>query len=89
MSLTKLVISRRRAAIPDMLTDNDGGMCGILVEERCSKAITTAIKWCQDNSLQAEVMCRKAYEKVYNCYRKEVVYEIYRKNYQQLKRTCI
>lgn len=84
MSLSKLVISTRRAAIPDMLTDLDGGKCGILVEERNSEAIAEAIRWCQDNSLSADKMCRKAYEKVYNAYRREIVYDMYRTNYQQL-----
>ena len=84
MSLTKLVISTRRAAIPDMLTDLYGGMCGILVEERSSKAIVDSIKWCQENPQAADRMCRKAYEKVFQSYRREVVYNIYKTNYNQL-----
>ena len=33
---------------------------------------------------EADKMCQKAYEKVYNCYRKEVVYKLYRENYRRL-----
>ncbi len=84
MSLTKMVISCRRAAIPDMLTNPDGTMCGILVEPQSSDSIVEAIKWCQNNKDKADIMCRQAYEKVYSTYRKDVVYDLYRKNYQLL-----
>ena len=84
MSLTKMVISCPRAAIPDMLTDMEGKPCGILVPERSVQGIADAIKWCQDNNEKANIMCHKAYEKVYNCYRTDVVYDIYRANYNRL-----
>ena len=84
MSSGKMVISCPRAAIPDMLTANDGSPCGLLVPEKDSKALAEAIIWCQNNNLQADEMCMKAYEKVKKCYSKEVVYEIYRTNYNEL-----
>ena len=84
MSLSKLVISCDRAAIPDMLTSLDGTMCGILVEPRSSEAIKNAIEWCQNHKEEADIMCMKAYEKVFTSYRKEVVYNVYRKNYRLL-----
>lgn len=84
MSLTKMVISCPRAAIKDMLTDIDGNPCGILVEPKSSVAVADAIKWCQSHKEEADVMCQKAYEKVYTAYRKEVVYDIYRRNYKKL-----
>ena len=84
MSRGKLVISCPRAAIPDMLTAVDGSKCGLLVPDHDAKAIADAIKWCQEHSVEADEMCSKAYEKVSTCYRKEVVYEIYRKNYKML-----
>lgn len=84
MSLTKMVISCPRAAIPDMLTALDGKACGILVEPRSSTSISEAIQWCRDNSLNADIMCQNAYEKVYKCYRKELVFDIYTDNYNKL-----
>ena len=84
MSLSKLVISCKRAAIPDMLTALDGSCCGILVDARSTDAIVDAINWCQQNRKQADDMRIKAYEKVYKEYRTEVVYEIYRENYKKL-----
>lgn len=84
MSLTKMVISCPRAAVKDMLTDLDGNSCGMLVQPRSADAIVEAIKWCQSNKEEADEMCRKAYEKVYSSYRKEVVYELYRSNYKEL-----
>lgn len=84
MSLSKLVISCDRAAIPDMLTALDGTMCGILVEPKSSDAIRDAILWCKNNSEEADEMRIKAYNKVYTAYRKEVVYELYRENYRKL-----
>ena len=82
MSRGKLVISCPRAAIPDMLTSTDGTLCGILVQERSPQAIVDAIKWCQTHSREADEMCRKAYEKVKNKYRQEVVYDLYKTNYK-------
>ena len=84
MSLSKLVISCDRAAIPDMLTALDGTMCGILVKPKSSDAIRDAILWCQSHKEEADKMRVKAYEKVYSSYRKEVVYEIYRTHYREL-----
>lgn len=84
MSLSKLVISCKRAAIPDMLTALDGTPCGLLVEPKSTNAIVQAINWCQQNHEQADLMRKKAYEKVYEKYRTEVVYELYRENYKKL-----
>jgi len=84
MSLSKLVISCDRAAIPDMLTALDGKMCGILVDPKSSDAIRDAILWCQNHKEEADKMREKAYEKVYSSYRKEVVYELYRTHYRDL-----
>ena len=84
MSLSKLVISCPRAAIPDMLTDLDGKMCGILVAPQSVDAIVDAINWCQTHKNEADEMCTKAYEKVYVAYRKEIVYDLYRRNYNKL-----
>lgn len=84
MSLTKMVISCPRAAVPDMLTDLEGKPCGMLVPEKSVEGIVTAIKWCQEHNEEADLMCYKAYEKVNSCYRMDVVYDIYRKNYRTL-----
>lgn len=84
MSLTKMVISCPRAAVKDMLTDLDGNPCGMLVEPKSADAIAEAIKWCQAHKEEADIMCQKAYEKVNTCYRKEVVYDLYRSLYSKL-----
>lgn len=84
MSLGKLVISTPRAAIPDMLTTEDGDLCGILVKEKSVADIVSAIQWCQHNPRSADELCRKAYDKVYRCYRTEVIYELYRTLYRKL-----
>ena len=84
MSLTKMVISCPRAAVKDMLTDLNGKPCGMLVEPKSSQAIVEAINWCQTHKEEADVMCRKAYEKVKSCYSKEVVYDLYRSLYAKL-----
>lgn len=84
MSLGKVVISTHRAAIPDMLTTVNGELCGILVQEKSVTDIIEALKWCRQHPMQADEMCQKAYEKVYNCYRTEVVYELYRSLYRRL-----
>ncbi len=84
MSLTKMVISCPRAAVADMLMGLDGTPCGILVAPKSAKEIMDAILWCQSHKADANEMCHRAYEKVYQCYRKEVVYEIYRENYRKL-----
>lgn len=85
MGRGKLIISCSRAAIPDMLTSMDGSLCGILVPEKSPKAIADAIRWCQNHSEEADYMCRKAYEKVCCAYQKDVVYDIYRNNYNKAK----
>ena len=84
MSLTKMVISCPRAAIPDMLTGLDGGPCGIIVEPRSSESISKAIEWCHNNKYDADIMCKKAYEKVNASYKKEIVFDIYTNNYKKL-----
>lgn len=84
MSLTKMVISCPRAAVKDMLTDLDGNPCGMLVQPKSANAIVEAINWCQTHKEEADVMCRKAYEKVKTCYSKEVVYDLYRSLYRKL-----
>ncbi len=84
MSLGKLVISTRRAAIQDMLTGLDGLPCGIFVREQNSEDIAKAITWCIENPLQADTLCQRAYEKVYRCYRTEVVHQLYTACYNEL-----
>ena len=84
MSLTKMVISCPRAAIKDMLTSIDGKSCGLLVQPMSSDAIVEAINWCQTHKEEADEICKKAYEKVYTCYRKEIVYDLYRSNYNKI-----
>jgi len=84
MSLTKMVISCPRAAVKDMLTDLDGNPCGMLVKPKSDEAIVEAIKWCQTHKIEADLMCQKAYEKVNACYKKEVVYGLYRSLYAKL-----
>lgn len=84
MSLSKLLISCNQAAVPDMLTSLDGSPCGLLVEKKSSDAIVDAINWCQTHKEEADAMCKKAYEKVFACYRKEVVYELYKTHYKEL-----
>ena len=84
MSLTKMVISCPRAAIPDMLTDLEGNPCGMLVQEKSVPGIAEAISWCQNHKEEADRMCQKAYEKVSACYRTDVVYKLYKDNYRKL-----
>lgn len=84
MSLSKLVISTHRAAIPDMLTALDGTSCGVLVREKSIDDIVSAITYCQKNREEADEMCRKAYEKVSNAYATDIVYAIYTHNYKLL-----
>lgn len=84
MSLGKLVISTHRAAIGDMLTGRDGTPCGYFVREQYISDIAEAIRWCVANPSAADELCRKAYDKVYNCYRMEVVYGLYISLYDKL-----
>ena len=79
-----MVISCPRAAVKDMLTDLEGKPCGMLVAPKSADAIVEAIEWLQSHKNEADEMCKKAYEKVYTCYRKEVVYDLYRTHYQEL-----
>lgn len=83
MSLGKMVISCDRAAIYDMLTARDGTPCGLIVKEKSVEAIVDAIKWCQNNIEDADNICRKAYDKVLNCYDTNVVYNLYRGLYRK------
>ena len=87
MSLSKLVISTGRAAIPDMLTALDGSRCGILVAEKSVDEIVAAINYCQENPTVADEMRRKAYNKVKEAYTSSVVYAIYSGNYRLLSNT--
>lgn len=84
MSLSKMVISCNWAAIPDILTYKDGTKCGMLVEQKSPQAIKKAIDWCQSHPLEADEMRRKAYLKVSDTYRKEVIYNLYRELYRKL-----
>lgn len=84
MSLGKLVISTRRAAIGDMLTGLDGNPCGVFVGEKSVDDIVKALDWCVNNTREADELCKKAYKKVYDCYRMEVVYDLYKKHYDEL-----
>lgn len=84
MSYGKLVISTPRAAIPDMLTAEDGSQCGILVDEKSVSQLTDAISWCINHKSEADEMCHKAYNKVKHSYSTDVVYQIYRDNYRAL-----
>lgn len=87
MSLGKIVISTKRAAIQDMLTGLDGLPCGIIVREQNIKDITNAIIWCIENPQKANTICRRAYEKVYHSYRTDVVYNLYSDCYNELLKT--
>lgn len=84
MSLGKLVITCPRAAIPDMLTAQDGAFCGIFVQEKSIDDIREAILKCQREPQKMTHMCRMAYKKVCVSYRSEVVFSIYKANYLQL-----
>lgn len=84
MSLGKLVLSTHRAAIGDMLTGEDGEPCGLFVEEQSVDDITRELTWAVDNPTSADKLCRRAYEKVYNSYRTEVVYELYKSLYRKM-----
>lgn len=84
MSLTKMVIACPRAAVKDMLTDLNGEPCGMLVAPKSIDAIVDAIDWCRSHKTDADAMCQKAYEKVNACYRKEVVYDLYKSLYKKL-----
>lgn len=84
MSLSKMVISCRWAAIPDILTTVDGKPCGLLVRQKSVSDITKAIKWCQSNPRDADVMCADAYKKVSTTYELSIIYNLYRSHYRKL-----
>ena len=84
MSHGCLVLSCPRAAIPDMLTDTSGNMCGLLVEPRSISPISDAIRWCQENCEDADIMRYNAYDKVKKCYSKEIVFKKYTDLYKKL-----
>lgn len=84
MSRAKLVISTRRAAINDMLTARDGSNCGIFVREQNIEDLVEALEWIDAHHNEADELCRKAYDKVLNCYDTDVVYDLYRTNYRAL-----
>lgn len=84
MSYGKLVLSCPRAAVQDMLTAVDGSECGLLVEPKSSIAIMKALEWCLNNTIDADKLCAKAYQKVKLCYDTSVVYELYRSLYREL-----
>lgn len=84
MSLSKMVISTNRAAIPDMLTMDNGARCGIIVREKSIDDIADAIMYCQNNKEAANEMCQNAYDKVKNTYSTEKVHMIYKNNYSLL-----
>jgi glycosyltransferase involved in cell wall biosynthesis len=84
MSRGKMVITCPKGAIPDMLALPNGSLCGLLVPDKTVHELADAIKWCQSHPSEALEIRKKAYEKVKTCYRKEVVYDIYRQNYRKL-----
>ena len=84
MSLGKIVISTERAAIKDMLTGKNGNNCGLFVKEKSVDDIVDKIKYCIENHNEAELLMKNAYNKVWESYRKEVVYDIYRFHYSSL-----
>ncbi len=84
MSRAKLVISTRRAAINDMLTARDGSDCGIFVREQNIEDLVKALEWIDGHHNEADELCKKAYDKVLNCYDTDVVYDLYRTNYRAL-----
>jgi len=77
MSLGKLVISTRRAAIGDMLTTEKGQNCGLFVREKNVDDIVTAINWAYHHKQEADKLCQLAYQKVYQNYRTEIIYKLY------------
>lgn len=84
MKYGKLVMSTDRAAIGDMLTANDNSKCGVIIKPKSSDSIADALKWVLSHKDESDRMCRKAYEKVFECYRTEVVYRLCEDNYKEL-----
>lgn len=84
MKYGKLVIATPRAAIKDMLTTQDGSLCGILIEEKSSDSVKDALLWVHNHLAESNRLSEKAYNKVYESYRTEVVFEQCRQNYSEL-----
>lgn len=84
MSNGCLVLSCHRAAIPDMLTSVGGGKCGLLVEEKSADSIVDAILWAQNNTVEADNLRKKAFEKVSVCYSMPVVFKMYSNFYEKV-----
>ena len=64
-------------AVTDVLIIG-GGLCGILCAHMLKESGVDCIL------AEADEICKKAYEKVYTCYRKEIVYDLYRSNYNKI-----
>ena len=84
MSMGKLVISTSKGAIPDMLTDENGKKCGIIIPSKNPQKLAEAIQWAYDNNDKADELCALAYKRVYEYYRTEKVYDIYRNYYLRI-----
>lgn len=84
MSLGKLVITTKRAALADMLTLGDGTPCGIFVGERSVEDISEAIDYCRKHPAEADELCKKAYKKVCGAYSTKTVYRLYENHYARL-----
>lgn len=84
MTLGKLVLSTREATIGDMFTGLNGQLCGLFVSERSTEDITSALEWCLAHPADADNLCAHAYEKVYQCYRTKVIYQLYTEHYRTL-----
>lgn len=84
MSRGKMVISCDRGAIKDMLTSEDGCPCGLIVKPQDPNDIVKSIFWCQDHQAEANEMCKRAYQKVYDAYRTEIVMKNYTDCYKSL-----
>lgn len=46
-----------------------------------------AIDWSQNHKHGADEMYKKVYDKVYKCYRTDVIYEMHRKLYREVVNT--
>lgn len=84
MSRGKMIIACDIGAISDMLTSVEGSKCGIIVKPQSPTDITDKLSWCQANMDEANCMCNKAYQKVHDVYRTEVVMELYSNCYKKL-----
>jgi len=84
MSFGKMVVSTNRAAIPDMLKINNDKFCGVIVKEKDEISLQNGLEFCYNNPEQANLMCRKAYEKVKNNYTNKVVFNLYSEKYNDI-----